>query len=235
MSQSICLPYQEIPHFTASTVESHSGNLLQGTLGKREILVLQGRFHLYEGYSPLEVTFPIRVMQAMGIDKLIVTNASGGLNPTYRPGDVMLIQDHINLTGANPLIGANHDDWGVRFPDMSAVYDRDMLSLTESACRQMNVRHQRGIYAGLQGPALETPAEVRFLQTIGADAVGFSTIQEVIVGVHAGMKILGLSIITNVHNPDNPSPAEVEDIIQVAQNTAPAIDRIIGFVIENVE
>jgi purine-nucleoside phosphorylase len=235
MSQSISLPYQEIPHFPISTVESHSGNLLQGKLGKREILVLQGRFHLYEGYSPLEVTFPIRVMQEMGIDKLIVTNAAGGLNPTYRPGDVMLIQDHINLTGANPLVGPNHDDWGVRFPDMSAAYNEGMLTLAEGACRQMDIDHRRGIYAGLRGPALETPAEVRFLQTIGADAVGFSTIQEVIVAVHGGMKILGLSIVTNVHDPDNPAPADVEDIIETAQKTAPAIDRIIGLVIEKVE
>ena len=232
MTISASLAYSEIPHFPLPTVESHSGRLLLGKIGPRSTLVMQGRFHLYEGYSPLEVTFPIRVMQEMGIESLIVTNASGGLNPTYQPGDIMLIEDHINLTGTNPLIGPNNDEWGTRFPDMSRAYDEATLLQAESIGRNSNIRIQKGVYVGLKGPTLETPAEVRFLKTIGADAVGFSTVLEVITAVHAGMKILGLSIITNVHDPENPAPASVKDIIAVAQTAAPAIECIVRSVIE---
>lgn len=231
LSISESFAYETIPHFPVSTVKSHAGRLLTGRIDSCPVMVLQGRFHLYEGYSPVEVTFPIRVMRALGVETLVLTNAAGGLNPVLEPGDIMLIQDHINLTGCNPLIGPNLDDWGDRFPDMSAAYDNDLAGQVESTCSGLGIPLKRGVYAGLKGPSLETPAEIRFLKVIGADAVGFSTVQEVIAGVHAGMKILGLSTITNVHDPDHPEPASVDDIIATAESTAPVIDRIIRTVV----
>ncbi len=231
LSISETFAYEAIPHFPVSTVKSHAGRLLTGRFGDRPAMVMQGRFHLYEGYSPAEVTFPIRVMKALGVETLVLTNASGGLNPKFKPGDIMIIEDHINLTGDNPLIGPNTDDWGVRFPDMSEGYDRQLVRRVEGVCREIKINVRRGVYAGLKGPSLETPAEIRFLKIIGADAVGFSTVQEVIAGVHARMKVLGLSTITNVHHPDHPVPANVDDIIAVAESTAPVIDRIIRKVV----
>ncbi len=219
--------YQDIPHFPTSTVESHMGRLSVGTWQDRKILAMQGRFHLYEGYSPKEVAFPVRVMQSLGVRTLIVTNASGGLNPSFSPGDIMAISDHINLTGANPLTGPNQNQWGARFPDMSAVYDKSLTGLALSAGARNKIPMQTGVYVGLSGPSLETPAEVRFLRTIGADAVGFSTVTEVISAVHAGMRVLGLSIITNVHNPDRPEPASVEEIIALARQVAPRLESIL--------
>ena len=224
--------YEAIPHFPVSTVKSHAGKLLMGRMGDRSVMVMQGRFHLYEGYSPAEVTFPIRVMKALGVEILVLTNASGGLNPKFKSGDIMIIQDHINLTGENPLIGPNRDDWGVRFPDMSDAYDKQLAGRVENICKEIKINVRKGVYAGLKGPSLETPAEIRFLKTIGADAVGFSTVQEVIAGVHAQMKVVGLSTITNVHHPDHPVPANVDDIIAVAESAAPVIDRIIRAVVE---
>jgi purine-nucleoside phosphorylase len=195
---------------------------------------MQGRFHLYEGYTPLEVTFPVRVMQSLGIEYLILTNAAGGLNPGYNPGDIMLITDHINLTGANPLVGPNKDRWGVRFPDMGFAYDQALARRTESVAAKLGISLRTGVYAGLTGPSLETPAEIRFLQLIGADAVGFSTVQEVIVAVHGNIKVLGLSTITNVHNPAAPVPADVGAIIAVAQKTAPALGKLIHAVMSTL-
>ncbi|MBU4010455.1 MAG: purine-nucleoside phosphorylase, partial [Proteobacteria bacterium] len=212
MDISFSCRYEDIPNFPVSTVESHIGKLLIGKFAKHEVMVLQGRFHLYEGYSPLEVTFPIRVMQELGIKILILTNAAGGLNTSFSTGDIMLITDHINLTGHNPLVGANDNSLGIRFPDMSAAYDKKLIESALNAAKEEKFHLQKGVYAGLLGPSLETPAEVRFLKTIGADAVGFSTVQEVIAGVHAGMRILGLSAITNVHDPANPSPSTIDEI-----------------------
>jgi purine-nucleoside phosphorylase len=234
LTVSMSLSYEEIPHFPVSTVQSHIGKFLAGRTANRPVIVMQGRFHLYEGYSPLAVTFPIRVMQALGVETLVVTNAAGGLNPAFRPGDIMIIKDHINLTGTNPLVGPNRDDWGVRFPDMTEAYDNRLISLAEDAGRDFAIRLRKGVYAGLLGPSLETPAEVRFLQTIGAEAVGFSTVQEVIAAVHARMKVLGLSIITNVNDPNHPVPASVEGIIKVAKAAAAQVDRIISSVIERL-
>jgi purine-nucleoside phosphorylase len=219
--------YQDIPHFPVSTVESHMGRLSLGTWRGRKILAMQGRFHLYEGYSPKEVSFPVRVMQALGVQTLIVTNAAGGLNPSFIPGEIMALSDHINLTGQNPLTGPNEDAWGPRFPDFSVVYDKPLAGLALKAGKQNNISIQTGVYAGLPGPSLETPAEVRFLRTIGADAVGFSTVMEVIAAIHAGMKIMGLSIITNVHNPDRPEPASVEDIISLARQVSPKLETLL--------
>lgn len=227
MAQQASFDYQRIPHFPLSTVQSHPGRLLLGEMGGVPTVAMQGRFHLYEGYSPLEVTFPVRVMQSLGIQYLILTNAAGGLNPDYTTGDIMLITDHINLTGANPLVGPNEDRWGVRFPDMGFAYDPALARCTKSVAADLKIPLRSGIYAGLSGPSLETPAEIRFLRTIGADAVGFSTVQEVITAIHGGIKVLGLSTITNVHDPDKPIPANVDDIIAVARAAASIVNKLI--------
>lgn len=219
--------YRDIPHFPVSTVEGHPGQLSVGELGGRDVAIFGGRFHLYEGYSPQEVTFPVRVMQVMGIRKLIITNAAGGLDARFSPGDIMVIRDHINLTGRNPLAGPHDPEWGDRFPDMSAAYDPD---LTQQACamgRQCGLPVQTGVYAGLPGPSLETPAEVRFLQSIGASAVGFSTVMEVIAAVQAGIRVIGLSILTNVHHPEKPAPSSLEEILSVARKTSSEMQGLI--------
>jgi len=234
MMLSASFEYEDIPHFPTSTVESHTGRLLFGNMSEKPVVVMQGRFHLYEGYSPLEITFPVRVMQELGVKTLILSNASGGLNPTFKAGDIMIIADHINLTGENPLVGANEDQWGLRFPDMIEAYDKTLATIAEKAGKDLGSTFQKGVYGGLKGPSLETPAEIRFLKTIGADAVGFSTIQEAIVAVHAGMKVLGLSTITNTHDPDNPEPATVEDIINMAKTAAPKLEAVIKMVIEKI-
>jgi purine-nucleoside phosphorylase len=226
--------YKEIPNFPTSTVESHAGRLLFGETEGKQIIAMQGRFHLYEGYSELEVSFPIRVMQELGVKVLLLTNAAGGLNPEFNAGDIMIINDHINLTGTNPLIGPNEDSWGIRFPDMIHAYDKKLAILAEKAGKKAGIPLQKGTYVGLKGPSLETSAEVRFLRTIGADAVGFSTIQEVITAVHAGIKVLGLSTITNVHDPDLPVPATFEEIITVAKQALPGLEMIVGNVVANI-
>ena len=227
MRVSHTLAYSEIPHFPASTVQGHPGSLVAGRIGACAAVALRGRFHLYEGYSPREVTFPIRVLRSLGVRTLILTNAAGGLNPAFSAGDIMIISDHINFTGANPLTGPNVDSWGPRFPDMSLAYPPELVRLAEAAGGRSGARVCRGVYAGLYGPSLETPAEVRFLRIAGADAVGFSTVHEVIAAVHAGMKVLGLSTITNVHDPDQPTPTSLEEVIAVAQAAAPRLDGIV--------
>ena len=226
--------YRDIPHFPVSTVEGHPGQLLIGDLNGRKVAVFKGRFHLYEGYSPQEVIFPIRVMQELGVKWFIVSNAAGGLHSRFSPGDIMVIQDHINLTGQNPLVGPHEPDWGNRFPDMAHAYDPDLARLTLTLGNQLNIPLQTGVYAGLLGPSLETPAEIRFLQTIGASAVGFSTIMEVIAAVQAGMKVIGLSILTNVHDPENPVPATLAEILDVAQNTSPILQRLIQNLVKSI-
>jgi len=230
-----CLRYQEIPNFPVSTVESHVGQLIFGTIQSRRVLVFQGRFHLYEGYSPAEVTFPIRVMQQLGIHTLILTNAAGGLNPTFREGDIMLVQDHINLTSQNPLIGPNHEGWGTRFPDMTAAYDPKLLGKAQKISAADGIPVTKGVYAGLAGPSLETPAETRFLRVIGADAVGFSTVMETIAAVHAGMRIVALSIITNLNDPDYPQPTTVESVITVANRTTPTLAKLVKKIVETMD
>ena len=226
--------YKDIPNFPISTVVSHESRLLFTNISDKPVLAMQGRFHLYEGYSPLEVTFPIRVMQELGIKNIIITNAAGGLNPQFSAGDIMVINDHINLTGENPLVGPNVDEWGPRFPDMSQAYDRQLADLCTVVAGVKNISLPNGIYAGLKGPSLETPAEIKYLKKIGADAVGFSTIQEVISSVHAGFRILGLSTITNIHTPDNPVPATLEEILDVASTAAPKMASIISHVMGHI-
>ena len=217
---SFAIAYEEIPGFPLSTVTGHAGRMLMGSLGGKPVVAMEGRFHLYEGYTPAEVAFPVRVMQAMGVNTLIVANAAGGLNPGFSPGDIMVIRDHINLTGENPLMGPNDDRWGLRFPDMTAVYSSHLAQVAVREAKEKSISLKQGVYLGLKGPSLETPAETRFIRMIGADAVGMSTIQEVIAAVHANMHILGLSTITNVNDPDRPAPAALEDIIRTAENAA---------------
>ncbi len=221
------LPYEEIPHFPRSTVEGHAGRLIFGRCSNKEVLVMQGRFHFYEGYSLSRVTFPVRVMKKLGVKILIISNAAGGLNPLFSAGDVMVISDHINFTGQNPLIGPNFDALGPRFPDMTAVYDRELIGLSEQVALEKKIKLQKGVYVGVTGPSMETPAETRFLRMMGADAVGMSTIPEVIVGVHCGLRILGFSAISNVNLPDCMQPAPLEAILA---NAALAGKKMIGIV-----
>jgi purine-nucleoside phosphorylase len=228
------IEYSDIPHFPIATVQSHPGRLVSGTLSGKPVLAMQGRFHLYEGYSPQEVAFPVRVMQMLGIHTLILTNAAGGLNLKFHSGDIMVIEDHINLTGENPLAGPNIDDWGPRFPDMTAVYDRELADLARKVAASNGWEIRKGVYVGLKGPSLETSAETRFLRQIGADAVGFSTVQEAIAAAHAGMRILGLSIITNINDPDNPTPDTEEGIVAVAQSASARLSAIMGQVVKEL-
>ncbi|MBW1865781.1 MAG: purine-nucleoside phosphorylase [Deltaproteobacteria bacterium] len=228
------IDYKDIPHFAVSTAPTHDGRLLCGTMAGKAVIVMQGRFHYYEGYSMQQITLPVRVMQLLGVKTLIVSNAAGGINPGFDVGDIMVFTDHINLTGNNPLIGPNVDEWGPRFPDMSHVYDPNLIKLAEDAALQNNIRLQKGVYVGLAGPSLETGAEIRFLKTIGVDAVGLSTIPEVIAAVHGGMAILGFSVITNMNIPDDFKPARVEDIITAAEQTAPSLQAVIRGVLEKL-
>jgi purine-nucleoside phosphorylase len=226
------LSYDDIPHFPASTVEGHAGRLLFGRLAGKKAVIMQGRAHAYEGYTPHRITLPVRVMKKLGIEALIVSNAAGGLNPLFSPGDVMVISDHINLTGMNPLAGPNLDSFGPRFPDMARVYDRTLIRHAEEAAADLKIRLQKGVYAGVLGPNLETPAETRFLRMIGADAVGMSTIPEVIVGIHCGLRVLGLSAISNVNLPDCMRPATLEEILEHAaaagKKMGKILERVIG-------
>ncbi len=222
----VALEYGDIPHFPLSTVESHHGKLLIGRLEGLPVVAMQGRFHLYEGYSPLEVTFPVRVMAEMGIDRLLISNAAGGMNPQYRKADLMLLTDHINLQGDNPLTGPNVDTWGPRFPDMSEPYDRELRTIAANAALQRGIRLQEGVYAAVVGPNLETRAEYRFLRTIGADAVGMSTVPEVIVARHMGVACMAISVITDECFPDALEPVSLEDVLAAAAEAEPSLTRI---------
>ncbi len=221
------IPYETIPHFPVSTVDSHAGALILGTIAGRPVVALSGRFHRYEGYSLAEVTFPVRVARALGIHTLIVSNAAGGLNPQFASGDLMIITDHINLMGDNPLIGPNDDSLGPRFPDMAAPYSNELITLAETIALEAGIKLQRGVYLACTGPCLETRAEYRFMRTIGADAVGMSTVPEVIVAVHAGLKVLGFSAITDECFPDALEPADIEKIIAVANAAEPKLTQIV--------
>ena len=215
------IPYQDIPHFPLSTVESHSGRLIFGTLEGKRVVAMAGRFHYYEGYTLEQVTLPVRVMHALGAKALCVSNACGGLNPLFESGDIMLISDHINLIGHNPLIGSHDERLGLRFPDMFECYDREFQKLAAGCARELKQPLQRGVYAAVAGPNLETAAEYRFMRIIGADVVGMSTVPEVIVARQIGLRVLGFSIVTDMGLPDNLHPANIEDIIAVAGEAEP--------------
>ncbi|MDP7638336.1 MAG: purine-nucleoside phosphorylase [Candidatus Hydrogenedentes bacterium] len=221
------ISYDDIPHFPESTVDTHAGDLVIGTLGGKEVVALSGRYHYYEGHSLQEVTFPIRVAKALGIETLIVSNASGGLNPQFAAGDLMLITDHINFMGDNPLIGPNDDSLGPRFPDMIEPYTNKLIELAESVALAKGVKLLRGVYLGCLGPCLETRAEYRLMRIAGADCVGMSTVPEVIVAVHAGLKVLGFSAITDECLPDALKPAKIEEIIATANALEPVLSDLV--------
>ncbi|HAA04675.1 MAG TPA: purine-nucleoside phosphorylase [Syntrophobacteraceae bacterium] len=217
MQVETALDYGSIPHHPVSTVTSHHGRLLVGGWGGKQVVAMQGRFHLYEGYSPRQIAFPIRLLASLGIKTLFISNAAGGLNPNFRPTELMLISDHINCTGQNPLVGSNWDEWGPRFPDMTEPYSRRLQELALEGALQLNMRLHRGVYVGVLGPNMETAAETRLLRAAGADAVGMSTIMEVITAVHAGLQVLGVSAISNVNLPDAYQPAPIEEVIANAE------------------
>ncbi len=224
---AVTFPYEELPHFPRSTAIGHKGQLVCGRLAGVPVVAMEGRFHAYEGYSLQQITFPVRVMKALGADLLIVSNACGGMNPQYRCGDIMVIEDHINLLNGNPLIGINDDRLGPRFPDMSGPYDPVLIEQALEIARRENFAAQRGVYVAVTGPNLETRAEYRFLRTIGADVVGMSTVPEVLVAVHAGMRVLGLSVITDMCLPDALKPAHVAEILAVAATAEPKLRVIV--------
>jgi purine-nucleoside phosphorylase len=228
------IPYEDIPHFPRSTAPGHSGNLLLGELSSCPVTVLQGRFHFYEGYSAKEITLPTRVLSALGVQTLILTNASGGLNPLYEPGDLMVIADHVHMIPANPLRGLTDERLGNPFPDMSKAYDPDLLEMTETVALGQGISLRRGVYVGIPGPSLETPAETRLLRAAGADAVGMSTTSEVIVARSVGMRVLGISLITNVNRPDCMEPILVDDILRVAREAAPKLMKLIEGIVEKI-
>jgi purine-nucleoside phosphorylase len=221
------LDYDQIPHFPRSTTVSHAGQLVCGRLEGVSVVAMEGRFHAYEGYSHKQITFPVRVMKALGAGLLIVSNACGGLNPQYARGDIMVIEDHVNLMNGNPLIGVNDDRLGPRFPDMIAPYDRQLIDRALEIARKANFVAHKGVYVAVTGPNLETRAEYRFLRTIGADVVGMSTVPEVIAAVHAGMRVLGLSIVTDRCLPDALEPVRIEQILATAATAEPKLGRIV--------
>jgi purine-nucleoside phosphorylase len=228
------VPYAEIPHFPLSTVETHTGRLLLGTLAGRRVAAMQGRFHRYEGYSLHQVTFPVRVLRALGAGTLVVSNACGGMNPLWRAGDLVLITDHINLLGDNPLVGPNDEEFGPRFPDMSEAYSAELRDLAAEIALERGIVLRRGVYVAVTGPNLETRAEYRMLRTIGADVVGMSTVPEVIVAVHAGMRVLGVSIITDECFPDALEPADIGRIIATAREAEPRLTELVTGVLERL-
>jgi purine-nucleoside phosphorylase len=237
--QPVVIPYPSIPHFAVSTVQGHTGQLVLGELEGHSVVVMQGRLHFYEGYSMQQVTFPVRVIRLLGAETLIVTNASGGLNPLWQPGDLMLISDHLNLVGmvgSNPLIGPNDDDLGPRFPDMSQAYDPRLREIARQVAASEGLPLREGVYACLAGPSFETPAEVRFLRTIGADAVGMSTAPEVTIARHMGMHVLGVAGISNVHAGDRSSPRQTthQEVLDASKVIAPRLGALVRGVLKQL-
>jgi len=229
------ISYGDIPHFPTSTVDTHAGELVLGHLAGKPVVALSGRFHYYEGYTLGEVTFPVRVAKALGIDTLVVSNAAGGMNPQFKAGDLMVITDHINFMGDNPLIGPNDDTLGPRFPDMCEPYTNVLIDLAETVALEQGIKLHRGVYLACPGPCLETRAEYRFMRAMGADAVGMSTVPEVIVAVHAGLKVLGFSAITDECLPDALKPADIKRIIKTANTIEPKLSAIVTRCIESMD
>jgi purine-nucleoside phosphorylase len=229
------IDYEKLPHFPISTVESHSGKLIFGTIGGKSVIAMQGRFHFYEGYTMQQITYPVRVMKFLGVDTLLVSNACGGMNPDYRKGDVLIMTDHINMLGDNPLIGKNEDELGPRFPDMSEPYNLKLIDLAEKIALENQIKVQKGVYIAVPGPNLETKAEYRFLREAGADVVGMSTVPENIVANHMGMKVLGMSIVTDECFPDSLQPVNVEEIIAAAMQAEPKMTLIMKELIKRLK
>jgi purine-nucleoside phosphorylase len=233
IEQPVIIDYGEIPHFPVSTVEGHAGKLVIGMLEGHPVVAMQGRFHFYEGYSLREVTFPVYVMKAFGCDKLLVTNACGGMNRDFEPGDLILINDHLNLTGSNPLIGANDPKLGPRFPDMSQAYNRELIRIAEKVAETKGIKVQHGVYAAISGPAYMTSAELIMLRTLGADAVGMSTVPEVIAANHTGLKVLGIACVTDMAIGEELEPLTHEQVMEVADRTRPKFIALVrGFLAE---
>ncbi|CAM3058582.1 purine-nucleoside phosphorylase [Flavobacterium frigoris] len=221
------LPYNEIPNFPVSTVQGHKGALVFGTIGDKKVVAMQGRFHFYEGYSMKEVTFPVRVLKYLGVKKLIVSNASGGVNPNYKIGEIVIIKDHINFTPEHPLRGANDERFGPRFVNMSEPYSRKMIVKAKELALQLNIEVKEGIYLGLQGPSFETLAEYRMVKILGADCVGMSTVPEVIVARHMDLETFGISVITDIGDEDNIDAISHDDVLEAAQSAEPSVRRLI--------
>lgn len=232
VDEDFSVPYAEIPNFPVSTVQSHAGNLLFGKLHGKNVMVMEGRFHYYEGHSLNDITFPVRVMKELGVKILIVSNAAGGMNPEYHHGDLAVITDHINFMGISPLIGPNDAKLGPRFPDMIEPYSKRLIEVADKIAKEQGITLRKGVYIGVTGPNLETRAEYRFMRMIGADLVGMSTVPEVIVGVHAGLEILALSIVTDICLPDTLKPVDIDEIIRVAEKSSAKLNILVEKVIE---
>ncbi len=236
MEESLSIPYKDIPGFPHSTVTSHAGNLVCGILAGKPCAILQGRFHYYEGYSACEVGFPIRVLSLLGVQTAIITNASGGLNTTWQAGTIMIHKDHINQLPDNPLRGPNIDEWGPRFPDLSRPYHPDLRKLAWQAAQKLEFSQvTEGTYICIPGPSLETPAETRMLRQYGADAVGMSSVPEIITALHGGLQVLGLSVVANVNDPDNFIPILLEDIVKAAQQAEPMLQKMIFDIVQEMQ
>lgn len=223
MEVDVRIPYEDIPHFPTSTATGHEGFLASGIIAGKRVITMEGRFHLYEGYSPTEVTFPVRVMKKLGVEYLFISSAAGGFNPQYNAGDLMAVDDHINYTGIDPLIGPNLDEFGPRFPDMSRVYDQGLIGIAKKNAMKQQIDLKQGVYIGITGPCLETPAEVRLMRMLGADAVGMSTVHEVIVAKHCGLKIMAIVVITDMDLPDCMEEIKVEKVIAIAEAASPSL------------
>ncbi|CDQ39744.1 MULTISPECIES: purine-nucleoside phosphorylase [Virgibacillus] len=230
----VTIPYKDIPDFPESTVAGHKGQLVAGQLKGKQVIAMQGRFHYYEGYSMKQITFPVRVLKELGIDSIMVTNAAGGINENFQAGDLMIITDHINNMGDSPLIGKNDDRLGVRFPDMSNVYDQSLIAHAEECAKQIHINVQKGIYVGNTGPAYETPAEVRMLRTLGGDAVGMSTVPEVMVAGHAGIRVLGISCISNMAAGILDQPLTHDEVIETTEQVKESFLKFVKQVIETL-
>tara|TARA_Y100000591_G_C21773305_1_gene666784 strand:+ start:298 stop:1128 length:831 start_codon:yes stop_codon:yes gene_type:complete len=234
IDEVITINYDEIPHFPVSTVESHAGKLIFGELGGKPVVAMQGRFHYYEGYTMQQIVFPLRVAKSLGAQTLIVSNACGGLNPNFRRGDIMLINDHINFLADNPLIGPNDDELGPRFPDMSEPYTARLVETAENVALELGIKMHEGVYLAVSGLMMETKAEYRYMRNLGADVVGMSTVPEVIAAVHMGMDVLGISVITDECFPDSLMPVELEDVLAAAAMAEPKMTQVIIGVLEKL-
>lgn len=234
LDKKVIIPYKDIPNFKVSEVQGHKSQLVIGYLNGRCVLAMQGRFHYYEGYTQQEITYPIRVFKEIGIDKIIVTNAAGGCNKSFNPGNLMIINDHINFSGSNPLIGKNHDEFGPRFPDMSQAYSKRLISIAKDCAKELSIDVKEGVYMYFSGPTYETPAEIRMARTLGADAVGMSTVPEVIVSRHCGIEILGISCITNMASGILDQPLNHEEVIETSNRVKNDFSSLIKLVIEKI-